>query len=377
MAKKIRGVKSIEKNGSVYWYVALGGKNPQYCGKGEEGREDAEEKRRAYLKGKRDARRNGLDLPPKKITFKTVKQLLNWYMELPRIQKQKSYSRKVNAVTHLLDYFGNTALHSVESDDVERYRDARGAAPNTINVEVAVLSGAFTAAEKANKIQVEMIPKSFFIEEDNNPRPIVTEEQYEGLLKNSQADFKDVLVCGFESAMRSGEIAGLMAYQVHLDEVESQVPKVVVSYIDLGIFDTKNKTRRTVPVSSALKVVLKRRMEGLEPEDYVFTSENGRRWDQSGISKRFKRACKRAKIDHGDKLLNVKGERIGLVYHCLRHTRVSQWVDAGYSDEIIRRATGHKSLEAYRRYIKLKPSVVMRLVSGSDSDKSYKEVSSQ
>jgi hypothetical protein len=42
----------------------------------------------------------------------------------------------------------------------------------------------------------------------------------------------------------------------------------------------------------------------------------------------------------------------------------------GFSDEIIRRATGHKSLEAYRNYVKLDPHVVMRLVKDSKTDNS-------
>jgi hypothetical protein len=35
----------------------------------------------------------------------------------------------------------------------------------------------------------------------------------------------------------------------------------------------------------------------------------------------------------------------------------------GFSDEIIRRATGHKTLEAYQNYVKLDPTAVMSLVS--------------
>jgi hypothetical protein len=34
----------------------------------------------------------------------------------------------------------------------------------------------------------------------------------------------------------------------------------------------------------------------------------------------------------------------------------------GFSDEIIRRATGHQSLDSYRAYVRLKPEAVMRLV---------------
>jgi len=81
--------------------------------------------------------------------------------------------------------------------------------------------------------------------------------------------------------------------------------------------------------------------------------------------------CKRAGIIYGDKPTNEKGKRIGVVFHCLRHTRTTKWVEMGFSDAIIRRATGHKSLDAYRNYVKLDPSVLMRLA-GSNDQKRYK-----
>jgi hypothetical protein len=34
----------------------------------------------------------------------------------------------------------------------------------------------------------------------------------------------------------------------------------------------------------------------------------------------------------------------------------------GFSDEIVRRATGHRTLEAYQQYIKLDPEAVMMLI---------------
>lgn len=90
--------------------------------------------------------------------------------------------------------------------------------------------------------------------------------------------------------------------------------------------------------------------------------------------------CKIAGVLHGDKLLNTDGERIVIVFHCLRHTRVSKWVLAGFSDEIVRRATGHKSLEAYQQYVKLDPWAVMRLVGdhqGTSVSKRHKNAINQ
>ena len=109
-------------------------------------------------------------------------------------------------------------------------------------------------------------------------------------------------------------------------------------------------------------------MQNLDPEDRVFTDSLGP-YTKVRVSEKFKHLCKRASIPHGDKTLNKKGERVGIVFHCLRHTRITKWVKAGYSDEIIRRASGHMSLKAYQQYIKLDPSDVMRLVSEPKTDK--------
>jgi integrase len=130
----------------------------------------------------------------------------------------------------------------------------------------------------------------------------------------------------------------------------------------LGIFYNKNKTRQTVPVSPPLKEILERRLVGLQPEGRVFTEE-GRMLSKHNVDDRFETSCVKAGIPYGDKLLNGKGERLSIVFHSLRHTRTTKWVEAGFSDEIIRRATGHKSLQAYQTYVKLDPSAVMRLVS--------------
>ena len=76
----------------------------------------------------------------------------------------------------------------------------------------------------------------------------------------------------------------------------------------------------------------------------------------------MRHTCKRAGVAHGDVATDAKGHRTGIVFHCFRGTRISKWVEQGFSDEIIRRASGHESLAAYRQYVKLDPAVVMRLV---------------
>ncbi len=366
MSKPMKGVTSITRNGSTYWYARVDGER-KYCGKDEKGRKLAVAARSKCVAKRYENREIAAGLKVKKVEFKTVTDLANWYMQLPKVQEQKSYPRKVNACSHVLEYFGRSPVYGIESDDIERYRLKRtssGAAEGTVNIEVILLSAMYTEARKAKKIHADMVPGEFRTVDSSNPRPIIQDEAFETLLRHAKEDFADFLICGYESAMRSSEICDLRAYQVHLDEKRiSGGRAMVVDYIDLGIFDTKTKAKRTVPVSPRLKEVLQRRLEGLEPEDRVFTKKDGSAWNPKAVCMRFKYASNRAGIPHGDKLTNEKGERVGVVFHCLRHTRTTKWVQMGFSDEIIRRATGHKTLEAYQNYVKLDPTAVMSLVS--------------
>jgi integrase len=372
MAKQMKGTTCITRNGSAYWYAQVDGRRV-YCGKDEKGRKLAEAARSKYVGRRYEHRELSAGLKTKHADFKTVEELSDWYMtQLPFVQEQAVYSEKIIRAKHLLDYLGNRAVGQVEAEDLERYREHRkreGVQDGTIDNEISLLRAMYNEAKKRKKILPEMMPGHFPMNGETNPRPIITEDQYRSLLENAASeDFRDVMVCAWESAMRSSEIASLTAGQVHLNV--RHISGETVDYLDLGIFDTKTGARRTVPVSAELKEVLERRTQGLGPDDLVFTEDGKPYHGKSTISNRMKTTCKAAKIPHGDKALNAKGEKIGLVFHCFRHTRVSRWVEAGYSDEIIRRASGHDSLEAYRTYVKLDPSVVMRLVA---SEKVYTE----
>jgi integrase len=164
--------------------------------------------------------------------------------------------------------------------------------------------------------------------------------------------------------MRVSEIATVTASQVKLDLLHFTGQRL--NYISLSAVDTKADCERTIPVSAELKTVLQRRLQGLGPDDHVFTL-GGKRATYPAIRGRFLGVCVRAGVTHGDKAKNAKGERSGIVFHCFRHTRISRWVEAGYSDEIVRRASGHADLGAFRKYVHLDARSVMRLVENENA----------
>jgi integrase len=382
---KMKGISSRtykKQDGTVqtYWYAQVDGKKVS-CGKGEEGRALAEISRQRYEQDKKLEKMESLPFREqaqhyrtqvkKERKFRNVLQLANWYMSRSIVQNKKSFQRETQALKHLLPYFGKMPAGGVKGSDTEKYRDKRvrqGANDNTIDYELAVLRQIYRSAVKLDEITSDYLPGSFVMNGKTNPRPIITDEQFELLHKNATPLFADFLLCGWESAMRSGEIANLKVKDIHLD-ITTDIHGDSVSYIYLGFFGTKNKTERIVPISDTLREMLERRMEGLQPTDLIFTREDGKPFKANSVSDRMRTLCKRVGIPYGDKLLDEDGYRIGVVYHCLRHSRTTKWVELGYSDEVIRKATGHISLEAYRTYVKLNPAVVMGLVKTDKPEK--------
>ena len=234
MENKLKGITSITRNGSTYWYARIDGKKP-YCGKGDKGRKLAEAARGKYEGKKYENREMNAGLKVKKVQFRRIIDLCNWYMKLPTVQDKKGYYRKVNAVSHLLKFFGNKPLNAAEGDDQEHYRkwrEGQGAASGTIDYEIAILSAMYHEARKYKKISADTLPGQFIIKGDKNPRRLIADEEFETLLKYADADFANVLICGYESGMRSSEICNLTAGQVHLNV--QHISGTVVDYIDLA-----------------------------------------------------------------------------------------------------------------------------------------------
>lgn len=135
--KKIKGVTC--KNG--YWYAGIDGKQ-KCCGKGNKGYNLAKTARMKWEVKQYENREVNAGLKVKKVELKNVADLSNWYMEIPSIQQQSSYFRKIQACKHLLKYFGNRPLNSIESTQQEKYRKFRknqGAYEGTIDLELKVL----------------------------------------------------------------------------------------------------------------------------------------------------------------------------------------------------------------------------------------------
>jgi integrase len=356
--KIMKGVSCRTIGGELYWYARVNGRKA-YFGKGDEGRQDAEEAKHKEQAAKGEARRlrGGLKVD-REPGFVSFKELIKWYFDLPEVQGKIGYQNKIRCLSHLVDFFGKertlNLFEAANQNEFRAYRCKEGAAQGTIDNEIRTLSAMFHKAKESKKISTDLLPGKFVRNGKTIPRRPVTETEYAALLSVANPYFKDVLTCAWETGMRSSEIARLTCDQVRLE---------VNPHIYLGVYDTKTGAERFVPVSKELRPILERLIEGKTPSDLVFTNSLGHPFTGTSIDLLFAWACKRAGVLYGDKTVNGHGEREGVVFHSFRHAAITRWVVAGFNDQIIRAASGHKNPEVYRNYVHIKDATpVMNLV---------------
>ena len=116
--------KGIYCKNKIYWYAYIDGREV-YCGKGDKGQEMAQAAKAKEIAHRYEVKEFHAGLRVKRPQFRTFKQMCNWYMQLPSIQKQAGYKRKVYATARLLPYFGHRSIYDIERDDQEQYRAKR------------------------------------------------------------------------------------------------------------------------------------------------------------------------------------------------------------------------------------------------------------
>ena len=215
--------------------------------------------------------------------------------------------------------FAKRTLASVQGKDIAEYRDMRlkEVAPNSVRLELALLSHLFTIAVKewgmaglANPVQQVRKPK-LPQGRDRRLRP----GELEKITDASESPvLADILRFAVETGMRRSELAGMTWDLVDLKKRTVTLP------------DTKNGEKRIVPLSTeACRILsdLPRRLDGkvwgMEPHS---------------ISQAFRKAVSRARNIY-EKGCEEKGEKpdpfflADLTFHDLRHAAASRLFEKG------------------------------------------------
>ena len=134
------------------------------------------------------------------------------------MKQRRSLATVCYPLRHLVDYFGAHAKAvGITGDRVQRYIRARrlaGASTASINMEVALLSRAFTLAIKARRLaahrrpQVDRLPA----DESRVRRGFLSREEMESLAKRLPDAIGDVVRFLFFSTWRTGSLLAVFGY---------------------------------------------------------------------------------------------------------------------------------------------------------------------
>ncbi|AVQ89146.1 site-specific integrase (plasmid) [Plesiomonas shigelloides] len=226
-------------------------------------------------------------------------------------------------------------LSDISSVDVAKYRDERLSSinprtnkhisPNTVRLELALLSSVFNIAKnewgacRENPITVLRKPKPA----GGRTRRLKKSEEirlsrYFKSKDNIEAYY--IFLFAIETAMRQGEILALEWSNVSLSS----------KYATLH--ETKNGESRTVPLSDKAISIL------LAVKEQSWSSERVFNYTANGLKSAWRTATIALKIDD-------------LHFHDLRHEAISRFVELGTLNLIeVAAISGHKSMSMLKRY---------------------------
>jgi integrase len=279
--------------------------------------------------------------PAERLTLPAA--MARYMAEVVSSKSPGSRSRQPGHAKPLLEALGGYSLGAINQELVAGYRDQRLAAgkmPNTVRVELALLSHLYTVAIKEWRLGLVYNPVSAIRKPragaGRNRRLQGEEEQR--LLSACAAHSNPMLGwmvrLALHTGMRAGEIQSL-----RLDQVDLARRLVRLE-------TTKNGSARTVPLSRAAASVLEEAMSHpVRPADtdLVFWGEPGR--DGQRRPYEFHPAWRR--------VLERTGLR-DLHFHDLRHEAISRLVEAGLGDQEVAAISGHKSMQMLKRYTHLR-----------------------
>ncbi|MBE7565603.1 site-specific integrase [Acidithiobacillus sp. HP-11] len=220
-----------------------------------------------------------------------------------------------------------SAVRGMDVAEAVKAMEREGKSANTIRLHLAVLSHLFKVAKTewgmealTNPVQAIRKPK---LPQGRERRLEGNEEDrlLEACRNDDNPHLYSLVQFAIETAMRRGELCRLTWENINLSRRVALLP------------DTKNGTKRHVPLSTAALDVLNALPHRLE----------GPVWETKPdtITQSFARCCKRAHIED-------------LCFHDLRHEATSRLFEKGLHPMQVSAITGHKTLQMLKRYTHLK-----------------------
>lgn len=326
-----RGMGNVYLRGSTWWIVFFrDGVRHRESSKSAR-KEDAED----LLKQRLGQSVTGSLPAPRKTT---VGDLLDLVLEDYITNERKSlYDTKLRIDAQVRPEFGSIRVADLCGSHITRFivrRRTEGRSNGAINRELSILRRGLCLGNRRDSgpggSKALFVPK---LKENNVRTGFVTDAQYAALLKALPEHLKLLLIIGYHTGARKGEITPLKWEQIDLAAGE----------IRLNAGETKNDEGRILPIYGPMREALaeaanRRKAEakrmGVFPSPYLFP--DGSTHIQS-FRKAWASACVRAGVP-------------GQLFHDLRRSAIRNMERSGIPRGVAMKISGHKTEAVYRRY---------------------------
>jgi integrase len=261
---------------------------------------------------------------------KTFSQLIDKFMVeyAPKksLNMQRSYA---NSLKHLIPFFGDFHLVSISSKTISRYKVLRrneGAAPASINRELALLSKAFSlAVDEWEWIKHKPFRKVSREEENNEQERWLTLEEEKRLLESCPEWLKDLITFNLNTGLRQDEQLSLSWSRVSLSR------KTIL------IQETKSGRPRSIPLNqTALNILELRAKTRSIKNDLVFFNSRGTKIESHYLMRTFKEELRKVGIND-------------FTWHGLRRTFATRLAHKGLDIYKISKLLGHEDVRTTQK----------------------------
>jgi integrase len=283
-----------------------------------------------------EERADRLQLPTGRKTWLSFAQVADRYLERMEAGGGKNLTAKRQHLRMWLKpYFGAQRADTLSSFTVAAYarkRQQQGAAPGTVNRELATLKHMFGDAVRAKDLKA--VPCTLSMLKEGEGRTVVlSDAEATALMQAAIADQDGYLwlfvAFALNTAMRHREVLRARFDQVAWDRARLYVGKAKAG-------------AREQPLTPALVEILRKEREmRSDREGFIFPARStaAKHPHRDRISEGFKRAVIRAGLDPAK-----------VTPHVLRHTAITKLVEAGVDLPTVQRISGHKTLAMVARY---------------------------
>jgi integrase len=284
----------------------------------------------------------------------TVRQWFEqWLAGKTGATSEATIIRYRQAIRDLLDFLrekANARLESIDQADIIKFRDhlhAQGKTPATVNLAIGrIIAAAFRLAFAQGYIRrnpAAGVPH--LADRDRRRKQAFTLDQVRALVAAADGEWEGVVLCGFVTGMRLGDVVTLRWECVDFD--------AGVLHFRQSKTQSSADEETIIGLHEDLRAYLER-LRVAERQGFIFPTLAARRIAGShGLSNEFSRIMQKAGIT-SPTIRERKGAGRtvrALSFHSLRHSAASHVFSGKVVAESVKSLTGHGRGQAHKHYL--------------------------